>query len=55
MLARAGTFLIAAVLAGLLGWSGALGAAESVAQFLFVVFLLLFLVTLIFGRIRIPP
>jgi uncharacterized membrane protein YtjA (UPF0391 family) len=41
------TFLIIALVAGLLGFGGIAGAAMGIAQIIFAIFLILFLVSLI--------
>jgi uncharacterized membrane protein YtjA (UPF0391 family) len=43
-------FLIIALVAGLLGFSSIAGAAAGIAQILFGVFLVLFLISLFLGR-----
>jgi uncharacterized membrane protein YtjA (UPF0391 family) len=43
-------FLIVALIAGALGFGGIAGTATGIAKILFVVFLILFVVSLIFGR-----
>jgi uncharacterized membrane protein YtjA (UPF0391 family) len=53
MLGWAIFFLIVAVIAGLLGFGGIAGAATSIAQVLAVIFLILFIGSLIFGRTRV--
>jgi len=54
MLNWALTFLVIALIAGLLGFSGVAGNAVWMAHTLFVVFLILFLVSLIAGpRVRV--
>jgi uncharacterized membrane protein YtjA (UPF0391 family) len=45
-------FLVVALLAGALGFSRVAGTATSIAKVLFVVFLILFLGSLIFGGLR---
>jgi uncharacterized membrane protein YtjA (UPF0391 family) len=50
MLGWAVTFLIIALIAAALGFSGIAGTAVGLAKILFVVFLVLFLISLIFGR-----
>jgi uncharacterized membrane protein YtjA (UPF0391 family) len=50
MLGWAVTFLIIALLAALLGFSGIAGTAVGLAKILFAVFLVLFLISVIFGR-----
>ncbi len=50
MLSWAVAFLIIALIAGLLGFTGIAGTAVWLAKVLFFVFLVLFVVTLLFGR-----
>lgn len=50
MLGWALTFLVIALIAGLLGFWGLQGAAMTIAQVLFFVFLVLFIISLFFGR-----
>jgi uncharacterized membrane protein YtjA (UPF0391 family) len=50
MLGWAVTFLVIALIAGLLGFTGIAGTSVWIAQVLFVVFLVLFLASLIFSR-----
>jgi uncharacterized membrane protein YtjA (UPF0391 family) len=50
MLSWALTFLIIALVAGLLGFGMVAGTAASIAKILFAVFLILFVVSLITGR-----
>jgi len=50
MLSWALTFLIIALIAGVLGFGVVAGTAASIAKILFVVFLVLFFVGLIMGR-----
>ena len=50
MLSWAVTFLIIALIAGVLDFGGIAGTATGIAKFLFVLFLVLFVVSLIFGR-----
>ena len=45
-------FLVAALVAGLFGFGGVASAAAGIAKVLFGVFLVLFLVSLVFGVIR---
>lgn len=45
-------FLVVALVAGALGFSRVAGTASSIAKVLFVVFLILFLGSLIFGGMR---
>ncbi len=54
MLSWAVTFFIIALLAALLGFTGIAGAATWIAKMLFVVFIALFLISLITGRVRGP-
>ena len=54
MLSWALTFLVVALIAGILGFGVIAGEAAWVAHVLFVVFLVLFLVSAISGR-RVPP
>jgi uncharacterized membrane protein YtjA (UPF0391 family) len=54
MLNWALTFLIVAIIAAVLGFGGIAGDAAWIAHALFVVFLVLFLVSLLVGR-RVPP
>jgi uncharacterized membrane protein YtjA (UPF0391 family) len=54
MLAWTLTFRIIAIIAAALGFTGVAGAAASVAQFIFVLFLVLFVASLIFGFVRRP-
>ena len=50
MLSWSVTFLIIALVAGVLGFGGIAGAAVGIAKILFFFFLILFVVSLIFGR-----
>ncbi len=50
MLSWALTFLVIALIAGVLGFWGLQGVAMSIAQVLFFVFLVLFVVSLLLGR-----
>lgn len=52
MLSWAITFLIIAIIAGVLGFSVVAGTAAWIAKGLFIIFIVLFLVSLIFGRGR---
>jgi len=52
MLGLAVTFLIIAIIAGLLGFVGIAGVAVEMAKIVFFLFLILFVVSLIFGRRR---
>jgi uncharacterized membrane protein YtjA (UPF0391 family) len=54
MLGWAVTFLIIALIAGLLGFGVIAGTAAEIAKILFLVFLVLFVVSLLFGRARTP-
>ncbi len=54
MISWAVTFLIIAIIAGVLGFSGIAGAAVNIAWILFVVGLVLALIFMILGRRR-PP
>ncbi len=49
MLSWALLFLVAALIAGVLGFTTVAGTAFGIAKILFVVFLVLFLVSLLFG------
>jgi uncharacterized membrane protein YtjA (UPF0391 family) len=57
MLGWALTFLIIALIAGVLGFGGIASASVGIAQILFFIFLVVFLVTLLlhFMRGRAPP
>lgn len=50
MLGWALTFLVVALIAGVLGFGVVAGTAASIAKILFVVFLVLFVIGLIMGR-----
>ncbi len=50
MLGWALTFLVVALIAGVLGFTSIAGAAMGVAKILFFVFLVLFVISLILGR-----
>ncbi len=52
MLRWAAIFFIIAIIAAIFGFGGIVSAAVSVAKLLFYVFLILFIVSLIFGRRR---
>jgi uncharacterized membrane protein YtjA (UPF0391 family) len=54
MLSWALTFLVIALIAGVLGFGVIAGTAAEIAKILFVLFLVLFVVSLIFGRARTP-
>lgn len=47
-------FLVIAIIAAVLGFGGIAGAATGIAKILFGVFIILFVVSLIFGRYRRP-
>jgi uncharacterized membrane protein YtjA (UPF0391 family) len=53
MLGWAATFLIIALLAAVFGFGGIAGASAGIAKILFFVFVVLFVISLIFGR-RVP-
>ncbi|MEX2160489.1 MAG: DUF1328 domain-containing protein [Anaerolineales bacterium] len=50
MLSWALTFLIVAIIAGILGFGVIAGAAAGIAKLLFGIFLILFIVSLLLGR-----
>ncbi len=50
MLGLALTFLIIAIIAGILGFGVIAGTAAAIAKVLFIIFLIGFVVSLIFGR-----
>ena len=52
MLNWALTFFVIAIVAAILGFGGIAGSAAGIAQILFIGFLILFVVSLIFGRRR---
>jgi uncharacterized membrane protein YtjA (UPF0391 family) len=52
MLRYAVIFLVIALVAGLLGFTGIAAGAVEIAKILFFVFLLLFVASLVFGLIR---
>ena len=54
MLSWALTFLVIALIAAALGFGTLAGTAANIAQILFFVFLVLFVVSLIFGGVRRP-
>jgi uncharacterized membrane protein YtjA (UPF0391 family) len=54
MLQLAIVFLIIALIAGALGLSGTAFVSSEIAWVLFVVFLIMFVVSFVFGR-RVPP
>ncbi|HEY1066401.1 MAG TPA: DUF1328 family protein [Pirellulales bacterium] len=54
MLSWAITFLIIALVAAAFGFGATAGVATQIAQILFVVFLVLFLVSLVSGRRPVP-
>jgi uncharacterized membrane protein YtjA (UPF0391 family) len=55
MLRWALLFLIVAIIAGALGMFQLEGIAGQISWILFVIFLILFLVSLVFGGVRRPP
>jgi uncharacterized membrane protein YtjA (UPF0391 family) len=55
MLGWAVTFLIIALIAALFGFGGIAAAATDIAQILFVIFIALFLVSIIVGVVRRRP
>jgi uncharacterized membrane protein YtjA (UPF0391 family) len=46
------TFLIIAIIAAIFGFAGIVSAAVGIAKILFFVFIVLFILSLIFGRVR---
>jgi len=54
MLSWAITFLVIALIAGVLGFGVIAGTAAEIAKVLFLLFVVLFVVSLIFGRVRTP-
>ncbi len=50
MLHYAVVFLVIALIAGVLGFGGIAGSAVGIAKILFFIFLVLFVVSLVFGR-----
>ena len=46
------TFLVVALAAGILGFTGIAGVASAIAQILFFVFLIAFAISLVMGRRR---
>jgi uncharacterized membrane protein YtjA (UPF0391 family) len=50
MLSWALTFLVIALIAAALGFGGVAGTSAGIAKILFFVFLIMFIVSLIFGR-----
>ena len=54
MLQWAVTFLVIALIAALFGFGGIAGPAVGIAKILFFLFLVLFVISLIFGRVRTP-
>lgn len=54
MLSWALTFLVIALIAAVFGFTGIYSAAAGMAQILFFVFLVLFLVSLVTGAVRRP-
>ena len=55
MLYWAAVFLIVALVAALLGFGGIASASAGIAQILFFLFLVLFLITLVIGLVRGRP
>ena len=55
MLYWAAVFLVIALIAGVLGFGGIVGPAIGIAKVLFFVFVVLFLLSLVFGGIRRGP
>jgi uncharacterized membrane protein YtjA (UPF0391 family) len=55
MLYWAAVFLVIALVAALLGFGGIAGSAVGIAKILFFVFLVLFVLSLIFGGLRRGP
>jgi uncharacterized membrane protein YtjA (UPF0391 family) len=47
-------FLVIALISGLLGFSNIAGASVGFAKILFILFVILFILSLIFGK-RVPP
>ena len=54
MLSYALVFLVIALIAAALGFGGLAGAATGIAKILFFVFLVLFLISAMFGGVRRP-
>ncbi len=54
MLGWALTFFVIAIIAGVLGFTGISVAATGIAKVLFFIFIVLFIVSLIFGVVRRP-
>jgi uncharacterized membrane protein YtjA (UPF0391 family) len=54
MLSWAITFLVIALIAAVLGFGVIAGTAAEIAKILFVLFLILFVVSLVMGRARTP-
>jgi uncharacterized membrane protein YtjA (UPF0391 family) len=54
MLSWAVTFLVIALIAGVLGFGVIAGTAAEFAKILFILFLILFVVSLVLGRARTP-
>jgi uncharacterized membrane protein YtjA (UPF0391 family) len=46
------TFLVVALIAGLLGFTGIAGASIEIAKIIFFIAIILFVVSLIFGAVR---
>jgi uncharacterized membrane protein YtjA (UPF0391 family) len=55
MLRLAIVFLVIALIAGALGLFPVAGVSATIAWYLFALFLILFVVSLVFGGVRTPP
>ena len=55
MLAWAVVFLVIAVIAGLFGFRKVEGVSIQIAKILFFIFIILFIISLIFGLVVVPP
>jgi uncharacterized membrane protein YtjA (UPF0391 family) len=55
MLAWALTFAVIAVIAGLFGFGLVASAFAGIAQIVFFIFVVLFVLSLVFGAVRTPP
>jgi uncharacterized membrane protein YtjA (UPF0391 family) len=55
MLRLAIVFLVIAIIAVILGATGVAGLSMTIAWWLFAIFIVLFLISLIFGGLRRPP
>ncbi|HBF12099.1 MAG TPA: DUF1328 domain-containing protein [Deltaproteobacteria bacterium] len=49
------TFFVVAIIAALFGFTSIAASASSIARFLFLIFIILFLLSLIIPRFRRPP